>query len=40
MIWALSYDNTENGQELVQSIEQNYIKVDSGSKNILPEIFL
>ena len=30
MIWALSYDNTENGQELVQSIEQNYIKVDSG----------
>ena len=37
MIWALSYDNTENGQELVQSIEQNYLKVDPGSKNLLPE---
>ena len=37
MIWALSYDNTENGQELVQSIEQNYLKVDLGSKNLLPE---
>ena len=25
MIWALSYDKTENGQELMQSIEENYI---------------
>ena len=25
MIWALSYDKTENGQELMQSIEENYL---------------
>ena len=25
MIWALSYDKTENGQELIQSIEENYL---------------
>jgi len=26
MIWALSYDKTENGQELIQSIQENYLR--------------
>ena len=29
MIWALSYDKTSNGQELIQSIGQNYLKNNS-----------
>ena len=26
MIWALSYDKTSNGQGLIQSINENYLK--------------
>ncbi len=39
MIWALSYDNTENGQELVQSINDNYLKIDHSKQNIIPQYF-
>ena len=39
MIWALSYDNTSEGQELVQSIEENYLKVISPIHNISPSKF-
>ena len=40
MIWALSYDNTSNGQELVQSIEENYLNIYSPSIEVLPEEFI
>ena len=39
MIWALSYDNTSEGQELVQSIEENYLKIISPIHNISPSNF-
>ena len=39
MIWALSYDNTENGQELVQSIEDNYLKINPSNQSLVPQEF-
>ena len=36
MIWALSYDKTENGQELIQSIEENYLKNFSEESSLIP----
>ena len=40
MIWALGYDVTENGQELVQSIEENYLKVDREDILMAEQVFL
>lgn len=36
MIWALSYDNTESGQELLSSINENYLSSINGKKNLNP----
>lgn len=36
MIWALGYDMTGNGQELIQSIEQNYLGNESEQNAIIP----
>jgi len=36
MIWALSYDNTENGQELIQSIQDNYLKSYYDKSQLIP----
>ena len=36
MIWALSYDKTENGQELIQSIQENYLKNYSEESSFNP----
>ena len=36
MIWALSYDKTENGQELIQAIEENYLGHYSNRSNFIP----
>ena len=36
MIWALSYDKTENGQELIQAIEDNYLGYYSNRSNFIP----
>ncbi|MBA65082.1 MAG: hypothetical protein CMG55_04695 [Candidatus Marinimicrobia bacterium] len=35
MIWALSYDNTSNGQELIQSIQENYLNNFQKESNII-----
>ena len=35
MIWALGYDVTENGQELIQSIEENYLSTNLNDEVIL-----
>ena len=41
MIWALSYDKTENGQELIQSIQENYLKTFPEESLLIPEnVFL
>ena len=41
MIWALSYDKTDNGQELIQSIQENYLKTFPEESLLIPEnIFL
>jgi chitinase len=41
MIWALSYDKTDNGQELIQSIQENYLKTFLEESLLIPEnIFL
>ena len=36
MIWALSYDQTEHGQELVQAIVENYLNSDLDKSFFLP----
>ena len=36
MIWALSYDQTEHGQELVQAIVENYLNSDLDKSFYLP----
>ena len=36
MIWALSYDKTEDGQELVQAIAENYLNSDLDKSFYLP----
>ena len=41
MIWALSYDKTDNGQKLIQSIQENYLKTFPEESLLIPEnIFL
>ena len=40
MIWALSYDNTENGQELIQSIKENYLNNLSEEYYLIPNDIL
>ena len=37
MIWALSYDKTDNGQELIQSIQENYLKTFPEESLLIPE---
>ena len=37
MIWALSYDKTDNGQELIQSIQNYYLKKQIEKSSILPK---
>lgn len=37
MIWALGYDETEDSQELIQSIQNNYLHVESENTKIIPE---
>ena len=37
MIWALAYDQTSNGQELIQSINENYLSKDQNDLPIIPE---
>ena len=37
MIWALGYDIVNGGQELIQSIGENYLKNDSENINLFPE---
>jgi chitinase len=39
MIWALSYDMTENGEELLSSINQNYLSNIDNNVLLLPESF-
>jgi hypothetical protein len=39
MIWALGYDQTANGQELIRSIKKNYLSVESESINSVPSQF-
>ena len=36
MIWALSYDKTNNGQELIQSIQENYLSNYSEEPSLMP----
>ena len=36
MIWALSYDKTNNGQELIQSIQENYLLNYSEEPSLMP----
>jgi hypothetical protein len=36
MIWALSYDKTNNGQELIQSIQENYLSNYSKEPYLIP----
>ena len=36
MIWALSYDKTNDGQELIQSIQENYLRNYSGEPPLMP----
>ena len=38
MIWALGYDQTSNGQELIRSIRRNYLSVETS--NVIPDQFL
>ena len=40
MIWALGYDVTENGQELIQSIEQNYLSSEVTRQIIADQLLL
>ena len=36
MIWALGYDVTANGQELIQSIGENYLHIDMENEDLVP----
>jgi chitinase len=36
MIWALSYDKTENGQELIQAIKETYLSNFSDHSHVIP----
>ena len=36
MIWALGYDQTSKGQELIRSIRKNYLSVDSENVHSVP----
>jgi len=36
MIWALGYDETTNGQALIQSIDENFLDVDHNEPAIVP----
>jgi chitinase len=36
MIWALGYDVTGNGQELIQSINENYLENNDTNADIIP----
>ena len=36
MIWALGYDVTTNGQELIQSIGENYLHTEMEQKDLVP----
>lgn len=40
MIWALSYDKTESGQELIDSIEENYLSTFLKKESIIPKNIL
>ena len=39
MIWALGYDATTNGQELIQSIGENYLHTEMEPKDFNPSIY-
>ena len=39
MIWALGYDVTANGQELIQSIGENYLHTEMEPKDLNPSIY-
>ena len=39
MIWALGYDQTSNGQELIRSIRRNYLSVESEDIHSVPNQF-
>ena len=39
MIWALGYDQTSNGQELIRSIRRNYLSVESEDVHSVPNQF-
>ena len=39
MIWALGYDVTVNGQDLIESIEVNYLSAPFDEKGMLPGQF-
>ena len=39
MIWALGYDVTSNGQELIQSIDENYLHTEMEPKDLNPSGF-
>ena len=39
MIWALGYDQTSNGQELIRSIRRNYLSVESEDFHSVPNQF-
>ena len=36
MIWALGYDVTTNGQELIQSIGENYLRIEMDQEDLVP----
>ena len=40
MIWALGYDVTSGGQELIQSIGENYLHTEMDPKDLSPSTFL
>ena len=40
MIWALSYDKTDTGQELIQSIQNYYLKNQIEKSSLLPNDYL
>lgn len=40
MIWALGYDVTSGGQELIQSIGENYLHTEMEPKDLSPSTFL
>lgn len=39
MIWALGYDRTSNGQELIKSIRKNYLSIEPAFINSVPDKF-